>query len=150
RGRCMRPDPAWSQGIRRRGAEERSSARFLFSELQSTGFTSSAAWGLAPAGAKPQAALRFCPGSWNYPSDGLIREALVGHRLGVVEITAIENHGPAQQPAHDLEIGVTELLPLGHDGQSVRAFQGAVGTVTVRQAVPVDRAHVRQGFRVVN
>ena len=48
--------------------------------------------------------------------------------------------GLTHQPEHDLEVGVAELVPLGHDRQRVGLFEGAVGAVAVDQAVAVDLA----------
>ena len=59
------------------------------------------------------------------PPDGVIRKAGRRHCFRLVQISAVEDHRRSQQPAHDLEIRVAELLPLGDDRQPVGSFERA-------------------------
>ena len=84
------------------------------------------------------------------PADPVVGEAQRGHPRGVVDVAAVEDDRLAHQAAHDLEVGVAELVPLGDDGQGVGLLEGAVGAVAVGQPVAVDRADVGQRLGVVD
>ncbi len=83
-------------------------------------------------------------------ADAVVGEAQGGHAGGFVEVAAVEDDGVVEEAAHDFEVGVSELVPLGGDGEGVGAFEAAVGAVAVGQAVAVEVADVGGGFGVVD
>ena len=58
--------------------------------------------------------------------------------------------GWRSRPAHHLEVGVAELVPLGDDRQGVGPLQGAVGPVAVDELVAVDGPDVGHRLGVVD
>ena len=84
------------------------------------------------------------------PAHAMIGKPQGGHPRQIENVAAIENDRLAQQPDHDLEIGIAELVPLGGDHQRIGLLECSVGTVAIRQSFAVDRADVGQRLGVMN
>ena len=68
----------------------------------------------------------------------MVGKAKGGHTCGIVEVPAVEDDGVLQEASHHVEIGRSELVPLGDDRQCIGLFQGTVGTVAVGEPILVN------------
>src|SRR5271157_2103134 len=75
--------------------------------------------------------LRYRAGIDRGPAHAMIGKPQRGHPREIENVAAIEDDWLAEQPDHDLEIGVAELVPLGGDHQRIGLLERSVGTVAI-------------------
>src|SRR5713226_7023601 len=84
------------------------------------------------------------------PANGIISESMTNDGMRVVQISSVKDYRAAHQAVHDPEIRIAEFLPLGHDGQSIRAFQRTIGAIAIGDLVADQFPGVGHGLGVVN
>src|SRR5689334_3296799 len=83
-------------------------------------------------------------------ADRQVGEAVLAHDLGLVEVPAVEDDGPPEEPLHAREVGTAELVPLRDDEQGVGVLERLVVGPVVRHAVAEVRARLGERLRVVD
>src|SRR5207253_2489668 len=67
-------------------------------------------------------------------TDRMVGEAKAAHHGRIVEIAPVENDRRLEDLLQALEIGAPKLLPLGDDGERIRALRGLVGILRQHEA----------------
>src|SRR5207302_8443454 len=60
-------------------------------------------------------------------ADSMVGEAKAAHHGRIIEVTSVENDRRLEDLLQALEIRAPKLLPLGDDGERIRALRGLVG-----------------------
>src|SRR6266480_3706423 len=66
-------------------------------------------------------------------ADGMVGEAEAAHHARIIEVASVEDEGRFEDFPQSLEVRAPELLPLGDDGEGVRAPCGLVGVLRERE-----------------
>src|SRR6185369_650742 len=91
-------------------------------------------WGFSASGAGSSGA-----------SDAEVDEATLAHPYRVEDVTAVEDDRLTHQLLHPLEVGPTEVVPLGEDEESIGTLEGLVGRLGVADPVTeVTLRHLRR------
>src|SRR5207302_7500801 len=89
-------------------------------------------------------------GAHRAPSDGEVRETLLAHRLGLVEVPAVEDHGAAEELLHAAEVRPPELVQLRYDEQRIRLLEHIVVRAVIGHRLTEVLARLAERFWFVD
>src|ERR1700704_1863629 len=67
-------------------------------------------------------------------ADGMVGETKAAHHGRIIEVAPVENDRRLEDLLQALEIRAAELLPLGDDGERIRALGGLIGVLRQHEA----------------